>query len=101
MKANLEAFRCPDATIIMRKKIDDFVKSKDEPSLLLSSIEPSLENNLKAFIEHNSLPISIQKIESTGISEQKRKEWLAHFDEEDFEDVSEVKHFHITKHQTA
>tara|TARA_Y100000310_G_scaffold195539_1_gene195522 strand:- start:96 stop:401 length:306 start_codon:yes stop_codon:yes gene_type:complete len=101
MKYNLDAYRCPDATILMRKAISQFMGNTDVNSLCLSSIEPSLENNLKAFIEHQGLPITISKIDSTPISQEQREQWLDNFDEEDFEDVSNINSFYLKKQVDA
>lgn len=95
---DLEAFRCPDATILMRRALDAFCLSENtKEQLVLDSIEPSLENNIRGYIEHNSLPLNVDSITKKEIKETDILLWEEKFDEEDYEDVSVIYSFSITK----
>jgi hypothetical protein len=95
MEISLEALRCPDATRMMRRAIDQFLKT-DDNVLKLSTIEPSMERNIKAFIGMESLPVSFTS-STRPITEDDHRAWLEHFDEEDFEDVSTINTFTIQR----
>ena len=63
----------------------------------LTRIEPSLENNIRGYIEHNSLPLNVDSITKKEIKETDILLWEEKFDEEDYEDVSVIYSFSITK----
>lgn len=92
---DIGALRCPDATIMMRKIVNDFMES-DKNELVLYSIEPSLTRSLEHYIAHHQLPLDMATTSIT-ISPEERKVWAEHFDEEDYDGVENKTRFHLTR----
>lgn len=85
---DLEALRCPDATIKMRKAIKEFMQGS-QTTLELRSIEPSLKRNIEAFNVENGLGLSVST-RTIGISAEQRLTWKENYYEEDYSDVSHI-----------
>jgi hypothetical protein len=92
---SLEASRCPDATIYMRRAVQAFVDST-EGLLRLESIEPSLERSLDAFLQTVNGAISMN-VSQRDITDADRHTWAENYDEEDHEDVNILKTFTLSK----
>jgi len=99
MDVNLQAYRCPDATSLMRRSIDLFLKDESQ-SLTIQSIEPSLVRNIKGYIESLSLALSIKSETYTDITDEDKLSWEDSFDEEDYEDVTQITSITIIKSST-
>lgn len=96
MKVDLEAHRCPDATILMRRVIENFLSS-EHSTLEITSIEPSLKRNLIGYIESMSLNLNLDSENAEDITEGNRVDWEPKFDEEDYEDVTQRVTLTLTK----
>jgi hypothetical protein len=92
---SLEASRCPDATIYMRRAVQAFIDST-EGTLRLESIEPSLERSLDAFLQTVNGTISMN-VSQRDITDADRHAWAENYDEEDHEDVNILKTFALSK----
>lgn len=88
LEHDLEALRCPDATIQMRKVIECFVGGASE-ALTLKTIEPSLIRSLEAFNVEKEYGLIIET-SSVNITEAQRSTWAEDYYEEDYSDVDKV-----------
>jgi hypothetical protein len=97
MQINLDAFRCPDATIYMRRAIKSFEEQANTHTLTLVTIEPSMERSLRHLLEDKPA-LTLGAAQQTPITHDLRQTWADNFDEEDHEDVHVVYTFTITRH---
>ncbi|MEG3765029.1 hypothetical protein [Alteromonas sp. 14N.309.X.WAT.G.H12] len=95
LSISLEASRCPDATIHMRRVIKWFMDQK-QTTLRLESIEPSLVRSLPAYLQIEQLPLHVEQVEPRKITDEDKAQWEEKYDEDDFGDV-EVKNTFILK----
>ena len=96
MELDLKAHRCPTAQVLMNRILDLFIQS-DDCYLVIQSIEPSLERNIKGRIAALDLNVVIDAVEQSAISQKDIDDWLCDFDEDDFGDVTVLTKFTITK----
>lgn len=98
LSVSLEASRCPDATIHMRRAIQWFME-QEQDVLTMDSIEPSLVRSLPAYVALEELNIDVQIGHPTQITEQHKALWESNYDEDDFGDVETINTFTLTKKQ--
>lgn len=91
---DLGAFRCPDATIHMRRALNEFAQNGTK-SFTLISIEPSLPRSIEAILSQGELPLQLESTDTRLITDHDRAQWSAHFDEEDHEDCTQLRVFHF------
>lgn len=91
---DLGAFRCPDATIHMRRALNEFAQS-GATVFTLVSIEPSLPRSIEAILAQGELPLILERTDTRPITAEDRARWDAHFDEEDHEDCTQLRIFHF------
>ncbi|MBD77483.1 MAG: hypothetical protein CL840_00915 [Crocinitomicaceae bacterium] len=93
---SLEASRCPDATIHMRRVIQWFME-QEQSTLNLESIEPSLVRSLPAYVQVEQLPVEVKQADPRQITDEDKAKWEEKYDEDDFGDVEVVNTFILTK----
>lgn len=97
---DLGAFRCPDATIHMRRALHEFAQN-GTASFTLVSIEPSLPRSIEAILSQGDLPLQLESTDTRPITDEDREQWAAHFDEEDHEDCTQIRVFHFKSTATT
>lgn len=96
LSVSLEASRCPDATIHMRRVIQWFVE-QEQSVLKMDSIEPSLVRSLPAYVALEELNIEVEVGETKQITDEHKALWEERYDEDDFGDVETINTFTLTK----
>lgn len=96
LSVSLEASRCPDATIHMRRVIQWFVE-QEQSVLKMDSIEPSLVRSLPAYVALEELNIEVEVGEAKQITDEHKALWEERYDEDDFGDVETINTFTLTK----
>jgi len=96
LSVSLEASRCPDATIHMRRVIQWFVE-QEQSVLKMDSIEPSLVRSLPAYVALEELNIEVEVGEPKQITDEHKALWEDRYDEDDFGDVETINTFTLTK----
>lgn len=89
MQVDLQAHRCPTAQVLMNRVLEKFVSSNDK-ELIIYSIEPSLHRNVLGRIAGLELPLKVQQVTSTKISNEDVQAWQENFDDDDYGDVQNV-----------
>lgn len=96
MEFDLEAFRCPDATIKMKKVLQAFAKSGVK-SLSIATIEPSMRRNIVEFIAFAELPLKLDNITTQTVTREHIEKWKENFDEIDYSDIDQISCFTLIK----
>ena len=96
MNIDFEARRCPNAQIYLNMILEGFINSEIK-AVTLITIEPSLLRSLKERIAHYEIPISINDIEESVISDEHIEKWKNDYDEDDFGDVDQISFIKIEK----
>ena len=96
MLVDLQAHRCPNAQVLMRRALDVFADSA-LVAMTLISIEPAMQRSIIGRLSVMDEGLSLMSVSSRLITENDVKGWVEGFDEEDYQDVTEVWSFVISK----
>jgi len=83
---DLKAQRCPTAFILLRRSLKQFNETAEEgDTLVIQSIEPSIERDLPFFLNESLSDLSICHQSNAPITNESKLSWSSDFDEDDWQ----------------